>query len=128
HEMLDYDLVKRLMEQDVIEVIPLAYMRGRTLNEAFIILDEAQNATTSQMKMFLTRMGTDSRIVVSGDVTQVDLRADARSGLMDALDRLRGIEGIREVQLTRADIIRHRLVQEIVRAYDEPQPRGGGKK
>jgi phosphate starvation-inducible protein PhoH and related proteins len=128
HEMLDYDLVKRLMEQDVIEVIPLAYMRGRTLNEAFIILDEAQNATTSQMKMFLTRMGADSRIVVSGDVTQVDLRADARSGLVDALERLRGIDGICEVQLTRADIIRHRLVQEIVRAYDEPQPRSGSKR
>jgi phosphate starvation-inducible protein PhoH and related proteins len=127
HEMLDYDLVKRLMEQDVIEVIPLAYMRGRTLNEAFIILDEAQNATTSQMKMFLTRMGADSRIVVSGDVTQVDLRADTRSGLVDALDRLRGIEGISEVQLTRADIIRHRLVQEIVRAYDEPRPKSGGR-
>ncbi len=127
HEMLDYDLVKRLMEQDVIEVIPLAYMRGRTLNEAFIILDEAQNATTSQMKMFLTRMGADSRIVVSGDVTQVDLRADTRSGLVDALDRLRGIEGISEVQLTRADIIRHRLVQEIVRAYDEPRPKIGGR-
>jgi phosphate starvation-inducible protein PhoH and related proteins len=127
HEMLDYDLVKRLMEQDVIEVIPLAYMRGRTLNEAFIILDEAQNATTSQMKMFLTRMGADSRIVVSGDVTQVDLRADTRSGLVDALERLRGIEGISEVQLTRADIIRHRLVQEIVRAYDEPRPKSGGR-
>jgi phosphate starvation-inducible protein PhoH and related proteins len=128
HEMLDYDLVKRLMEQDVIEVIPLAYMRGRTLNEAFIILDEAQNATTSQMKMFLTRMGADSRIVVSGDVTQIDLRADARSGLVDALERLRGIKGICEVQLTRADIIRHRLVQEIVRAYDEPGVSIGGKK
>jgi phosphate starvation-inducible protein PhoH and related proteins len=109
-------------------VIPLAYMRGRTLNEAFIILDEAQNATTSQMKMFLTRMGADSRIVVSGDVTQIDLRADARSGLVDALERLKGIRGICEVQLTRADIIRHRLVQEIVRAYDEPSGAAGGNK
>lgn len=128
HEMIDYDLIKRLMEQDVIEVIPLAYMRGRTLNDAFMILDEAQNATVAQMKMFLTRMGTDSRIVVSGDVTQVDLRTETRSGLVDALERLGGIKGIGVVQLTRADIIRHRLVQEIVRAYDEPQHTGSGKR
>jgi phosphate starvation-inducible PhoH-like protein len=128
HEMIDYDQIKRLMEQDVIEVIPLAYMRGRTLNEAFIILDEAQNATVAQMKMFLTRMGADAKIVVSGDVTQVDLRSDARSGLVDALERLRGIEGIAEVQLGRADIVRHRLVQEIVRAYDEPTIHTAGKK
>lgn len=128
HEMIDYDLIKRFMEQDVIEVIPLAYMRGRTLNEAFIILDEAQNATVAQMKMFLTRMGMDSRIVVSGDVTQVDLRAGTRSGLVDALHRLRGIEGIGVARLTGSDIVRHRLVQEIVRAYDEPRNVTGGKK
>ncbi len=119
HEMIDYDQIKRYMEQDIIEVIPLAYMRGRTLNDAFIILDEAQNTTVSQMKMFLTRMGTGSKIVASGDVTQVDLPQHTRSGLTDALTRLRQIEGISTVQLTKADIVRHRLVQEIVNAYDD---------
>ena len=100
HEMMDHDLIKRYTEEDLIEVIPLAYMRGRTLNEAFIILDEAQNTTVSQMKMFLTRMGTGSKIVVSGDVTQIDLPPQTRSGLVDALARLRGIEGIAAVTLS----------------------------
>lgn len=118
-EMMDYDQLKRYLETDAIEVIPLAYMRGRTLNEAFIILDEAQNATVSQMKMFLTRMGQGSKIVVSGDATQVDLPAPTKSGLIDALRRLKGIQGIATIQLTKADIVRHRLVQDIVRAYDE---------
>jgi phosphate starvation-inducible PhoH-like protein len=118
-EMMDYDQIKRYTEQDLIEVIPLAYMRGRTLNEAFIILDEAQNTTIAQMKMFLTRMGRGSKIVVSGDVTQVDLPSHLRSGLIDAQRRLQGIEGIAHVHLTGADIVRHRLVQEIVRAYEE---------
>jgi phosphate starvation-inducible PhoH-like protein len=122
HEMMDYEVMKRYMDQDVIEVIPLAYMRGRTLNEAFIILDEAQNTTVAQMKMFLTRMGTDSRIVVSGDVTQVDLRPGVRSGLVDARERLRDIPGICQVELDRQDIVRHRLVQEIVRAYERTEP------
>ncbi|MBP86486.1 MAG: phosphate starvation-inducible protein PhoH [Planctomycetaceae bacterium] len=126
HEMIDYDQIKEHMEQDVIEVIPLAYMRGRTLNEAFIILDEAQNTTVAQMKMFLTRMGEDSKIVIAGDTTQVDLPHHTRSGLVDAVARLKGIKGIAEVQLTKADIVRHRLVQEIVRAYDET-PRSGRK-
>ncbi len=117
-EMLDHDTIKRYMEQDVIEVIPLAYMRGRTLNEAFIILDEAQNTTVSQMKMFLTRMGNGSKIVASGDVTQVDLPAHTRSGLIDGLERLRGIRGFAAVELSQADIVRHPMVQEIVRAYD----------
>lgn len=120
HEMMDFEQIKRLMEQDVIEVVPLAYMRGRTLNEAFIILDEGQNTTVSQMKMFLTRMGQGSKIVVSGDVTQVDLPRETRSGLTDALHRLRPIQGVSVVQLTKADIVRHRLVQEIVLAYDKP--------
>jgi len=123
-EMVDYDQLKRYMETDVIEVIPLAYMRGRTLNEAFIILDEAQNTTVSQMKMFLTRMGRGSKIVVSGDNTQVDLPAHTQSGLTDALGRLRGIEGVAQVQLTNADIVRHRLVQEILRAYAEGPRKG----
>jgi phosphate starvation-inducible PhoH-like protein len=126
HEMIDYDQIKQHMEQDVIEVIPLAYMRGRTLNEAFIILDEAQNTTVAQMKMFLTRMGEDSKIVIAGDTTQVDLPHHTRSGLVDAVSRLKGIEGIAEIQLTKADIVRHRLVQEIVQAYDET-PRSGRK-
>jgi phosphate starvation-inducible protein PhoH and related proteins len=119
HEMMDHDLIKRYSEEDLIEVIPLAYMRGRTLNEAFIILDEAQNTTVAQMKMFLTRMGTGSRIVVSGDVTQIDLPHHARSGLIDALARLRGIAGIAAVELTGADIVRHPLVQKIVDAYED---------
>ncbi len=128
-EMMEHDMIRRYMEEDVIEVIPLAYMRGRTLNDAFIILDEAQNTTVAQMKMFLTRMGAGSKIVVSGDTTQVDLPRETRSGLTDALERLRGIKGIESVRLTRTDIVRHRLVQEIVDAYERgagrrPAPRG----
>lgn len=123
HEMVDYDQIKRLMEQDVIEVIPLAYMRGRTLNEAFIILDEGQNTTIPQMKMFLTRMGHESRIVVSGDVSQVDLPSNTRSGLNDAVSRLSKIKGVAIVRLNESDIVRHRLVQDIVRAYDEEPKR-----
>jgi phosphate starvation-inducible PhoH-like protein len=122
-EMMDYDQVRRYTEQDVIEMIPLAYMRGRTLNDAFIILDEAQNTTVAQMKMFLTRMGTNSKIVVSGDETQVDLPPHVQSGLVDAVERLKGIAGTCEVRLTGRDIVRHRLVQEIVRAYDEEPKR-----
>jgi phosphate starvation-inducible PhoH-like protein len=121
-DMLDYDQIKRFTEQDVIEVIPLAYMRGRTLNEAFVILDEAQNTTVSQMKMFLTRMGRGTKVVVSGDTTQIDLPTHATSGLIDATRRLRGIEGLAHVRLHNADIVRHRLVQEIVRAYEESHP------
>jgi phosphate starvation-inducible PhoH-like protein len=117
-EMMDHELVKRYTEEDLIEVIPLAYMRGRTLNEAFIILDEAQNTTVAQMKMFLTRMGMGSKIVVSGDTTQIDLPAHAKSGLVDALDRLRRLKGIASVALNEKDIVRHPLVQEIVKAYE----------
>lgn len=119
HEMVGYDQVQQLIQRDVIEVCPLAYMRGRTLNEAFIILDEAQNTTISQMKMFLTRMGEASKIVVSGDPTQVDLPPRTQSGLTDALNRLSKIDGIEVAQLTPADIVRHRLVTEIVQAYDK---------
>lgn len=118
-EMMDYELIKRYKEEDVIEMIPLAYMRGRTLNEAFIILDEAQNTTLSQMKMFLTRMGMGSKVVVSGDATQVDLPSGTRNGMADAMERLVDIHGCCQVTLTKADIVRHRLVQEIVRAYEE---------
>jgi phosphate starvation-inducible PhoH-like protein len=124
NEMLDFDQVKYLMEHDVIEVIPLAYMRGRTLNEAFIILDEAQNTTSAQMKMFLTRMGEGSKIVVSGDITQVDLPGGVLSGMRDAWRRLQGLEGVSFVTLTQQDIVRHRLVQQIVNRYDSHEDSG----
>ncbi len=119
NEMLDFDQVKYLMEHDVIEVIPLAYMRGRTLNEAFIILDEAQNTTMAQMKMFLTRMGEGSKIVVSGDMTQVDLPGGVLSGMRDAWRRLQGLENVAFVSLAQQDIVRHRLVQAIVGRYEQ---------
>jgi len=118
-EMIDHEQVRRYMDDDVIEVVPLAYMRGRTLNNAFIIMDEAQNTTVGQMKMFLTRMGEGSKMVVSGDTSQVDLPSHAKSGLIDALHRLSGIEGFAAVRLTGSDIVRHRLVQDIVRSYEE---------
>ena len=118
-ELLDDGLAARYREQDVVEVIPLAFMRGRTLNETFIILDEAQNTTVTQMKMFLTRMGMKSRMVVTGDVTQNDLPAGETSGLVDAVERLSGIEGVARVELDGVDIVRHRLVREIVKAYDD---------
>jgi phosphate starvation-inducible PhoH-like protein len=117
-EMMDYELLKRLTEQDVIEMIPLAYMRGRTLNNAFIILDEAQNTTVEQMKMFLTRLGMNSKMVISGDTTQVDLPPNRRSGLIDALKRLADVRGCATITLGGADIVRHPLVQRIVEAYD----------
>jgi len=118
-EMMDFDQMRRYMDEDIIEVVPLAYMRGRTLNRAFVILDEAQNTTVSQMKMFLTRMGEGSQVVVSGDTSQTDLAPHTKSGLIDALARLRDIEGFAKVVLSGKDIVRHRLVQEIVRAYEE---------
>ena len=126
-EMMDYDQIKRFTEQDLIEMIPLAYMRGRTLNDAFIILDEGQNTTTAQMKMFLTRMGTGSKIVCSGDVTQVDLPPNIQSGLQDAVERLQGIRSVADVRLTGSDVVRHRLVQDIVEAYEQQPKRRQGK-
>ena len=108
----------RFMVNDVIEVIPLAFMRGRTLNDSVIILDEAQNTTPSQMLMFLTRLGHDSKMIVTGDASQVDLPDGTRSGLNDAVDKLRGIKGIGLVELEKSDIVRHRLVQNIVNAYE----------
>ncbi len=125
NDMLPYEAVRRYMESDVVEIVPLAFMRGRTLNETFIILDEAQNTTVTQMMMFLTRMGEGSKIVVTGDATQSDLPSDITSGLTDALRRLRGIEGIAMVQLSGEDIVRHRLVREIVAAYEPPQQQRG---
>ena len=117
-EMMDFELLKRLGEQDVVEMIPLAYMRGRTLNNAFIILDEAQNTTVAQMKMFLTRLGVGSKMVISGDTTQVDLPSNRDSGLVDAMQRLQGVPGCTCVRLSGSDIVRHPLVQRIVQAYD----------
>ena len=121
HDMMDFEQVKRFMVNDVIEVIPLAFMRGRTLNQSVVILDEAQNTTPAQMLMFLTRLGHDSKMIVTGDVSQVDLPADTPSGLADAMRKLAGIKGIAMVQLERSDIVRHRLVQNIVNAYEKGQ-------
>ncbi len=118
HDLMDYDQIRRYMDNDLIEIAPLAYMRGRTLNDAVIILDEGQNATVPQMKMFLTRMGQNARIVVTGDITQVDLPQGTRSGLADAIDRLKEIPGVGTALLDRSDIVRHPLVQSIVNAYE----------
>jgi phosphate starvation-inducible protein PhoH and related proteins len=119
NDIMEPEQVKRYMENDIIEILPLAYMRGRTLNNAVIILDEGQNATAAQMKMFLTRMGHNSHIIVTGDMTQVDLPKTMRSGLADAVSRLRNIDGIAVIHLDGADIVRNPLVQKIVEAYDD---------
>ncbi len=123
NDMLTPEQVNRYMENDIIEIVPLAYMRGRTLNQAVIILDEGQNTTVPQMKMFLTRMGNGSKIMVTGDITQVDLPRQMRSGLIDAVHRLRDIEHIAIIYLNESDIVRHPLVQKIVRAYEEDKAR-----
>jgi phosphate starvation-inducible PhoH-like protein len=117
HDMMSFDQIRNFMQNDVIEVIPLAFMRGRTLNSAAIILDEAQNSTVAQMLMFLTRLGHHSKMIVTGDDSQIDLHANQVSGMVDAVDRLGGVEGIEVVRLEQADIVRHRLVQNIVEAY-----------
>lgn len=117
-DMMGAEAYARLLERGAVEVAPLAYMRGRTLNDAFIILDEAQNTTSEQMKMFLTRLGAGSRMVITGDITQIDLQGDRKSGLVEALDVLRGVEDIGIVALTHRDVVRHELVQAIVRAYE----------
>ena len=117
HDMMNFDQIQRFMQNDVIEVIPLAFMRGRTLNHATVILDEAQNCTTAQMLMFLTRMGHGSKMIVTGDDSQIDLERGQQSGLTDALERLRNIEGIAILRLDRRDIVRHKLVNHIVEAY-----------
>lgn len=117
HDMMDFRDLKRFLESDVVEVVPLAFMRGRTLNGAVIILDEAQNTTKGQMKMFLTRMGHGSKMIVTGDTTQIDLPDPAESGLIDAVRRLRRVAGVATVALSGEDVVRHRLVQRIVEAY-----------
>lgn len=120
-DMLDGEKVEKLLERNVIEVAPLAFMRGRTLNDAFIILDEAQNCTGEQMKMVLTRQGFNSKMVVTGDPTQIDLPSGRRSGLVEAQDVLRGVEGISFVHFDERDVVRHALVQRIVKAYERYQ-------
>lgn len=123
NELMGFETGQRLLQTDVVEVLPLAYMRGRTLNEAFIILDEAQNTTVAQMKMFLTRMGHGSKIVVAGDPTQIDLPKGTNSGLIDAAHRLKNVNGIAFTRLTEVDIVRHPLVQKIVLAYENTAER-----
>jgi phosphate starvation-inducible PhoH-like protein len=118
NDMVPIEKVGRLLERGVIEVAPLAFMRGRTLNDSFVILDEAQNTTPEQMKMFLTRLGFDAKAVVTGDVTQIDLPADKPSGLVEAVRILEGTEGIGLMRFSEADVVRHPLVQSIIRAYD----------
>jgi len=117
-EMLPRDVLRKYMEQNIIEVVPLAYMRGRTLNNAFVILDEAQNATTMQMKMFLTRLGINSKAIINGDITQIDLPDIKNSGLIEIQEVLKDIEGIEFVFLDKKDVVRHRLVRDIIQAYD----------
>ena len=118
YDMLDYDRVERLLEKEIIEIAPLAFMRGRSLNESFIILDEGQNATAEQMKMFITRLGSGSKAVITGDITQIDLPAGKRSGLLEAVDVLSSVEGVTFVYFDETDVVRHELVQRIVRAYE----------
>jgi len=118
HDLMGLETYTRLIERGVIEVAPLAYMRGRTLDDAFIILDEAQNTTSEQMKMFLTRLGVGSKAVINGDITQIDLPSGAKSGLEEAIQVLQGIKGIEFVYLTDRDVVRHELVMAIIRAYD----------
>jgi phosphate starvation-inducible PhoH-like protein len=118
HEMLSFERMRRLIELGVIEIVPLAYMRGRTLSSSFVILDEGQNTTLGQMKMFLTRLGANSRAVVTGDITQVDLADSSQSGLIQVQSILGGIEGIKFIYLTERDVVRHKLVKDIIRAFE----------
>jgi phosphate starvation-inducible PhoH-like protein len=127
YDMLEGDKVEKLLERATIEVAPIAFMRGRTLNDSFIILDEAQNSTVEQMKMVLTRQGFNSKMVVTGDITQVDLPTGKRSGLNDALEVLRGVEGISFVHFDDKDVVRHSLVQRIVKAYERYQDMTSGR-
>ncbi len=118
HDMLRFEKTSAMMQQGVIEVAPLAFMRGRTLNDSFIILDEAQNSTSEQMKMFLTRIGFSSKAVITGDITQIDLPSDKASGLVQAKQILQNIDGIEFIFFSKRDVVRHRLVQEVIRAYE----------
>ena len=118
HDMLQFEKVTALLNQGIIEVAPIAFMRGRTLNDSFIILDEAQNTTSEQMKMFLTRIGFSSKAVITGDITQVDLPLEKPSGLIESKEILKDIEGIKFAFFTERDVVRHKLVQQIIRAYE----------
>ena len=122
-DLMDVEKVNKLMEADVIEVAPIAFMRGRTLNDSFIILDEAQNTTREQMKMFLTRLGFNSKAVITGDVTQIDIDPSRKSGLIDASEILRGINGLSFIFFSEKDVVRHPLVQKIIRAYESSSPK-----
>lgn len=124
HDMLDFDQASKLMERGIIEVAPLAFMRGRTLNDSFVILDEAQNTKPEQMKMFLTRMGFGSKVVITGDITQVDLPDGKQSGLIQIQNVLKKIQGIKFVYFSEKDVVRHPLVQDIIKAYDEAEQQG----
>jgi phosphate starvation-inducible PhoH-like protein len=119
HDMMQFEKVSNLIERGVIEVAPLAFMRGRTLNDSFVILDEAQNTTSEQMKMFLTRIGFSSKAVITGDITQIDLPVGKPSGLIEAKDILQGIEGIKFIFFSKKDVVRHGLVQKIIKAYED---------
>src|SRR5690348_5783514 len=123
YDMLDPERVDRYLEKNVIEIAPIAFMRGRTLNDSFVILDEAQNTTSEQMKMFVTRLGFNSKAVITGDITQIDLPSARRSGLLEAVEVLKNVEGLAFVHFDEGDVVRHHLVQRIVRAYDEHKTR-----
>jgi phosphate starvation-inducible protein PhoH and related proteins len=127
HDMMEAEELERALSREVIEVAPLAYMRGRTLNNAFVILDEAQNATTEQMFMLLTRIGMNSKCVVTGDVTQIDLPANKRSGLVEALQALKNVPGIAMSYFTERDVVRHQLVRAIISAYQQHRTPSGRK-
>jgi phosphate starvation-inducible PhoH-like protein len=122
-DMLDPERVERYLEKNVIEIAPIAFMRGRTLNDSFVILDEAQNTTSEQMKMFVTRLGFNSKAVITGDITQIDLPNARRSGMLEAIDVLKGVNGLAFVYFDESDVVRHHLVQRIIRAYDEYKAR-----
>jgi phosphate starvation-inducible PhoH-like protein len=124
YDMLEVERVARLLERGIVEVAPIAFMRGRTLNDAFVILDEAQNTTSEQMKMFLTRLGFGSKAVITGDITQIDLPAGKGSGLVEALRVVKSIDGIAQVYFDDKDVVRHTLVQQIVKAYEAQTPQG----
>jgi phosphate starvation-inducible PhoH-like protein len=122
-DMMESEKVEKLLERNVIEIAPIAFMRGRTLNDSFVILDEAQNTTSEQMKMFVTRLGFNSKAVITGDVTQIDLPNARRSGLVEAMDVLKNVEGLAFTHFDETDVVRHQLVQRIVHAYDEHKSR-----
>ncbi len=127
YDMMEFEKANRLIEKNMIEIVPIAYMRGRTLNDAFIILDEAQNTTAIQMKMFLTRLGFGSKAVVTGDITQIDLNREENSGLIEAMNILSGIEGIEFVNFSKTDVIRHPLVMKIIDAYEKIKDNFSGR-